>query len=194
MSGGHSLLIKEVRGQLEALGGSKAGNLAALLPRNAAILLHPLVDLVLGELGPEESFLAKLFQHFSIGKGRHAGDDKDNLSFMQARFWGLVCKDNMVPDRQRLIGDNWSVPKTKPDSQYYVDFRRRLKDLKDDLGYTQDQMAKALGMSKANYQKYEDRSKFPLHKLEQLALVTHQTLDFIVTGKNPRPALRLVRK
>ena len=74
-----------------------------------------------------------------------------------------------------------------PPSAYYATFRQRLKEMRTQLGYSQDEMALALGLSKANYQKYEDRSKFPLHKLEQLSLVTHQSLDYWVTGRNRRP-------
>lgn len=82
--------------------------------------------------------------------------------------------------------------KTASTSAYYDEFRHRLKDLREELRYTQDQMADALGLSKATYQKYEDRSKFPLHKLYQLALVTHQSLEFILTGKKRKPILRVV--
>lgn len=87
------------------------------------------------------------------------------------------------------------TPDTTADSAFYEAFRARLKELRTDLDYSQEQMATALGLSKANYQKYEDRSRFPLHKLEQLALVTHQSLDFLITGRNRKgPSLRLVRK
>lgn len=83
---------------------------------------------------------------------------------------------------------------TESKSGYYAAFRARLVKLRLDLDYSQDQMATALGMSKANYEKYEYRSKFPLHKVPQLALITHESLEFILTGKNSRrPTVRAVR-
>lgn len=69
---------------------------------------------------------------------------------------------------------------------YYETFRARLKAWRENLGYSQERMARGLGMTKANYQKYEDRSKFPLHKLEALSIVVHLSIEFIVTGKNTR--------
>ncbi len=69
---------------------------------------------------------------------------------------------------------------------FYEAFRIRLKAFRNDLGWSQAKMAKALGLSKANYAKYEDRSKFPLHKLEQLALVTHTSIEYVVTGSRAK--------
>lgn len=85
------------------------------------------------------------------------------------------------------------MPKTEAAGQYYVAFRARLKTLRTDLGYSQEEMATALGLSKANYQKYEDRSKFPLHKLEPLALVTQTSIEFVVTGRARKAKLTPLR-
>lgn len=73
---------------------------------------------------------------------------------------------------------------------YYDDFRRRLIAIRKRLEWTQQQMATALGVELANYKKYERRSKFPLHLIEQLALVTHSEIDFVVTGRNVKPFSR----
>lgn len=75
---------------------------------------------------------------------------------------------------------------------YHEAFRARLVGLRLDLGYSQPQMAEALGLSLDNYKKYETRSKFPSHLLNKLALVTHRPLEFIVTGHGPniRPIAR----
>lgn len=67
---------------------------------------------------------------------------------------------------------------------YYSDFRQRLVATRRRLEWTQQEMATALGIELENYKKYERRSKFPLHLIEQLALVTHSEIDFIVTGRN----------
>jgi transcriptional regulator with XRE-family HTH domain len=67
---------------------------------------------------------------------------------------------------------------------YYEGFQQRLKELREARGLTQPKMAKALGCSLDNYKKYEsrDKSKFPLHLLEQLSVITDRSLEFIVTG------------
>ncbi len=75
---------------------------------------------------------------------------------------------------------------------YHETFRARLVGLRNDLGYSQPQMAEALGLSLDNYKKYETRSKFPPHLFNKLALVTHRPLEYIVTGQGPniRPIAR----
>jgi transcriptional regulator with XRE-family HTH domain len=70
---------------------------------------------------------------------------------------------------------------------YYNEFRQRLIAARKRLEWTQLQMATALGIELENYKKYERRSKFPLHLIEQLALVTHSDIDFVVTGRNVKP-------
>ncbi|MFZ5783952.1 MAG: helix-turn-helix domain-containing protein [Pseudomonadota bacterium] len=102
--------------------------------------------------------------------------------------------DNMVPDALALSRDNQSMqikPATKAlsatekatERAYHESFRRRLKDLREELQWSQADMANALGLSLDNYKKYEIRSKFPPHQYEKLALVTHKSVDFIVTGR-----------
>ena len=76
-------------------------------------------------------------------------------------------------------------------SDYYSAFRERLKAIRLDLGFSQEQMALALGVSLAVYQKYEVRSKFPPHLLEKLSLISQRDIGFIVTGRGP--SLRVIR-
>lgn len=45
-------------------------------------------------------------------------------------------------------------------------------------------MAEALDIPLVNYKTYEKRSKFPLHLIDKLALVTHRDVEFIVTGRS----------
>jgi transcriptional regulator with XRE-family HTH domain len=68
---------------------------------------------------------------------------------------------------------------------YYDQFRQRLIHVRLELDWTQEVMAQALGIPLANYKKYEIRSKFPLHLIPKLAIVTHRDVDFIVTGRTP---------
>lgn len=67
---------------------------------------------------------------------------------------------------------------------YHEAFRERLVALRESLGWTQPQMAKALQISVDNLKKYETIYKFPPYLYESLALVTHRDIHYIVTGKN----------
>jgi transcriptional regulator with XRE-family HTH domain len=68
------------------------------------------------------------------------------------------------------------------ESAYYAAFRARLKDLRTGLGYSQSEMAEALGVSLDRYKKYEIRDRFPAHLLNKLALDTNSPLEYVVTG------------
>jgi transcriptional regulator with XRE-family HTH domain len=69
------------------------------------------------------------------------------------------------------------------DRAYYDDFRARLRTIRDELGWSQADMADALNLSVDTYKKYESRSKFPAYLFERLALITHRRIEYIVTGK-----------
>lgn len=77
------------------------------------------------------------------------------------------------------------------EAEYTAALKRRLVMLRKAKGMTQLQMATALGVQKDAYKKWENLEgrQFPPHLYERLALVTDQSLDFIVTGrgfKQPR--------
>lgn len=79
-------------------------------------------------------------------------------------------------------------------SQFYVDFRTRLVAIRETLGYTQDDFADLLRIPRPNYPKYETRSKFPLHALPQLARLSKESIDSLVTGHGIRMfRVRVVR-
>lgn len=80
--------------------------------------------------------------------------------------------------------------KSPTERAYYDAFRTRLIATRKRLDWTQLQMATALNIELENYKKYERRSKFPLHLIEHLALVTHSEIDYIVTGRNVKAFTR----
>lgn len=77
------------------------------------------------------------------------------------------------------------MPPAPSERAYHEAFRSRLRTIRQELDWSQEDMAAALGVPLANYKKYEIRSKFPPHLLEQLARVTHRTLEYVVTGRGP---------
>ena len=71
---------------------------------------------------------------------------------------------------------------------YYERFRDRLKALREDAGFSQEQFAELLEIPLANYKQIEGKrmTRFPLHKLEKLSLAVRESYGFIITGKNSR--------
>lgn len=95
--------------------------------------------------------------------------------------------DIKEPDATRSKRDNRRMADDKVTEREYHDaFRERLVALRESLGWKQPQMAKALGISLDSLKKYETVYKFPPHLYEQLALVTHREIEYIVTGRNVR--------
>lgn len=74
-------------------------------------------------------------------------------------------------------------PKDETVSKYNDDFRARLRAVRDELDLSQDEMAAALGVTYANYQKYETRSMLPLHRIELLARLSRREIEVIITGR-----------
>ena len=64
---------------------------------------------------------------------------------------------------------------------------RRIKTLREALGWTQEEMATALGVPLERYKKYETRSPLPPYLIERFALVVRREPFFVLTGKAQRP-------
>ncbi len=62
----------------------------------------------------------------------------------------------------------------------------RTKALREGLGWDQADMAKALGVSPANYQKYETRTPLPHYLIERFALVVRRDIAYVLTGNTRR--------
>ena len=67
----------------------------------------------------------------------------------------------------------------------------RVKRLREERGWTADQMATALGIPPDRYRKYEVRSPLPGYLVERFSLVVDRTVSFVLLGKDEaRPAPR----
>jgi DNA-binding XRE family transcriptional regulator len=125
-----------------------------------------------------------------------AGENMDNLSSAQAQFFPPLCLDIMSVEARACVRDNLSMRADPPKkagtakdptvSKFYADFRARLVAMREAMGYTQEAFADLLKIPRANYIKYESRSKFPLHAVPTLATLTKESIDAIVTGRNIR--------
>lgn len=80
------------------------------------------------------------------------------------------------------------------EAEFNESFRRRLKAMRLAREWTQEQMAEALQIGAERYAKYETRSMLPLYLVPRLALLTGESVEYIVTGKKKRrPQLRAVK-
>lgn len=60
----------------------------------------------------------------------------------------------------------------------------RVKQLRDERGWTQEQMATALGIPYDRYRKYEYRTPIPHYLIEQFAGITGRDVEYVLTGKS----------
>jgi len=62
----------------------------------------------------------------------------------------------------------------------------RVKRLREEKGWTAEQMATALGIPPDRYRKYEVRSPIPHWLIPRFAIIADRTVEFILTGKDQR--------
>ncbi len=68
--------------------------------------------------------------------------------------------------------------------EFHARLKQRLQQTREELHWTQDQMATALGVNLDTYKKWELRGRFPIHFIEKLSLVTHRPIDYWIAGRN----------
>lgn len=69
----------------------------------------------------------------------------------------------------------------------------RTKRLREDRGWTSEQMATALGVPAERYRKYEYRSLLPHYLIEQFATIVERDVSYILTGRAAPAAKRQVQ-
>jgi transcriptional regulator with XRE-family HTH domain len=62
----------------------------------------------------------------------------------------------------------------------------RVKQWREEKGWTAEQMAIALGIPAARYRKYESRTPLPAYLFQRFCLITETDLENLLFGK-PRP-------
>lgn len=75
-----------------------------------------------------------------------------------------------------------------PVSAFTTAFIARTRQLREARGFTQAEMATAIGIAAETYRKYETRTVLPLHLLERFSLIVGRDIEYIVTGRQRRPA------
>jgi transcriptional regulator with XRE-family HTH domain len=61
--------------------------------------------------------------------------------------------------------------------------------LRDERGWSAEQMATALGIPADRYRKYESRSVLPPYLIEPLAIITGHDISYILTGRAAKPTV-----
>lgn len=81
-----------------------------------------------------------------------------------------------------LVFHNEGMAETATQARFVAALCARIKRLRDEKDWTQEQMATALGIPTERYRKYEKRSALPHHLIERLALITGRDIAYILTG------------
>lgn len=80
-----------------------------------------------------------------------------------------------------LQGTLW--PMNEGRSGFNIAYCRRVQELREARGMTQEQMATALEIPLDRYKKYEIRSPLPPHLIERFSVIVGRDISYVVTGK-----------
>lgn len=103
-------------------------------------------------------------------------------------------KDNVSND---FMGHDWHncpMPVWGREQEFNESYVARVKRLREERGWTSEQMATALGIPAERYRKYEYRTPLPHYLVEQFAQIVERDISYILTGRrSDRGAVRSVR-
>lgn len=161
------LVIKDILGQLDSAFFGFAEDRQAPAMRHAPTLAP---------------FFPRLRRYAQIsGDGQdlgfHGCDLRDESSLLTSAEWD-------VPSFART--GSLLVMSFDSETAFNQAYCRRVKDLRRAKGWTQQQMATALGLPLDRYKKYEDRSPMPPYLVERFALVVGRSIAYVMTGKPTR--------
>lgn len=63
-------------------------------------------------------------------------------------------------------------------------YRGRVRALREGRGWTQEEMAEAIGVPLHSYKKYETRSPLPPHLIGRFAALVGRDIAYVLTGKS----------
>ena len=69
------------------------------------------------------------------------------------------------------------------EQEFNENYIARTKRLREERGWTSEQMATALGVPPDRYRKYEYRSLLPHYLVEQFATIVDRDIAYVLTGK-----------
>ena len=96
-------------------------------------------------------------------------------------------KDNVSHDRTYCPTYNTSMTIWSAELEFNESLLKRVHTLRNERGYTAEQMAIALGIPPERYRKYETRTPLPQYLIERFAIIVDRDVEYILTGKSSRP-------
>ncbi len=102
-------------------------------------------------------------------------------------------KDNVSNDFQRPDWQCAAMATWGPEQEFNEAFIRRVKRLREERGWTAEQMAIALGVPAERYRKYEYRTPLPHYLIERFGLQVDRDVAYLLTGKAAVPETRSPR-
>jgi hypothetical protein len=95
------------------------------------------------------------------------------------RFW----PEDMGRETASLSGHNVRMAYDR-EAEFNEALCARVKLLRDERDWTQEQMATALGIPYDRYRKYEYRTPIPHYLIEQFAEIVGRDIEYVLTGKS----------
>lgn len=99
-------------------------------------------------------------------------------------------KASMSKDFDPVRWQYWPMVTWTREQEFNEAYIARTKKLREDRGWTSEQMATALGVPPDRYRKYEYRSLLPHYLVEQFAAIVDRDVAYILTGKSQTPVRR----
>jgi hypothetical protein len=87
----------------------------------------------------------------------------------------------------------FAMPAMSEEAAFNEALCARVHRLRNDRGWTSQQMATALGVPPDRYRKYEYRSPMPHYLVERFALIVGRDVEYILTGKSA-PSRQMAEK
>jgi len=89
------------------------------------------------------------------------------------------CQDTVSQDRSARLSYRRIV---NDELEFNERFCARVHRLRNERGWTAQQMATALGIPPERYRKYEYRSPLPHYLVERFALIVGRDVEYVLTG------------
>jgi len=95
-----------------------------------------------------------------------------------------TVKDNVSRDSSGLFPHNRRMEIWLSEAQFNDELCARVQRLRKERGWTQQQMAAAIGSQFETYKKYETRSPIPIYLVPRFAQIVDRSVAYVITGKD----------
>lgn len=99
-------------------------------------------------------------------------------------------KADVSRDKPILFCENRRMSEWLTQQEFEDRFCARIARLRVERGWTQEQMATAIGVPHERYKKYETRSPMPHYLIPRFAMQVDRDIEYLLTGRVAQPARR----